>query len=92
VHRYAAVAYASLPQDDMIGAIQELNPLPMVAIWANCTAWLVYAYMKADYYVFFANEPGLLLGIYMTIICYGFAEPKVSLPCTTVLIFIALCC
>ncbi len=76
----------------MIGAIQELNPLPMVAIWANCTAWLVYAYMKADYYVFFANEPGLLLGIYMTIICYGFAEPKVSLPCTTVLIFIALCC
>jgi hypothetical protein len=32
-----------------------------------------------DIYVILANEPGLLLGTYMTITSYGFAPPKVGL-------------
>lgn len=57
-------------------SLGDLNPLPMVAMWANCAAWLVYGYLVKDYYVFAANEPGLLLGTYMTIVCYGFADAK----------------
>jgi hypothetical protein len=66
------------PNAPAAAAPQDLNPLPMVAIWANCTAWLIYAFIKADPYVFFANEPGLLLGIYMTVVCYGYADGKVG--------------
>ncbi|KAG2445268.1 hypothetical protein HYH02_008735 [Chlamydomonas schloesseri] len=54
----------------------DLNPLPLVAIIANCAGWLIYGCINADPYVIAANEPGLLLGIFMTVSCYGFADPK----------------
>ncbi|GLC44702.1 hypothetical protein PLESTB_000972900 [Pleodorina starrii] len=54
----------------------DLNPLPLVAIIANCTAWLLYGCVNADPYVILANEPGLLLGVFMTISCYAFADIK----------------
>ncbi len=56
---------------------QDLNPLPLVAIIANCTGWLLYGCILADPYVIAANWPGLLLGIFMTVTCYGFADLKV---------------
>ncbi|KXZ51988.1 hypothetical protein GPECTOR_10g1010 [Gonium pectorale] len=54
----------------------DLNPLPLVAIIANCTGWLLYGCINADVYVILANEPGLLLGVFMAISCYGFADLK----------------
>lgn len=58
-------------------SLGDVNPLPFVAMWANCTAWLVYAFLKGDVYVFFSNEPGLLLGAFMTVSCYGYADAKI---------------
>lgn len=40
---------------------QDLNPLPLVAIIANCTSWMLYGCINRDPYVIAANEPGLLL-------------------------------
>ncbi|EFJ52839.1 hypothetical protein VOLCADRAFT_115772 [Volvox carteri f. nagariensis] len=54
----------------------DLNPLPLVAIIANCAAWLLYGCINADPYVILANEPGLLLGVFMTVSSYGFADPR----------------
>ena len=34
---------------------QDLNPLPLVAIIANCAAWLIYGCINADPYVITAN-------------------------------------
>lgn len=53
----------------------------MVAIWANCTAWLVYAFLTHDPYVLASNVPGLLLGAFMTLSCYGHADDNVSNAC-----------
>jgi hypothetical protein len=58
--------------------LQSLNPLPLVAMWANCVAWLVYSFLTVDIYVLASNIPGLLLGSFMTISCYGYADEKAS--------------
>lgn len=55
----------------------DLNPLPLVAIIANCASWILYGCIQADVYVILANEPGLMLGIFMAVSCYGFAAPEV---------------
>ncbi|WIA18167.1 hypothetical protein OEZ85_009642 [Tetradesmus obliquus] len=57
-------------------ALGSLNPLPLVAMWANCVAWLVYSFLTVDVYVLASNIPGLLLGSFMTISCYGYADEK----------------
>eukprot|EP00877_Chromochloris_zofingiensis_P005579 jgi/Chrzof1/15021/Cz09g24080.t1 len=57
-------------------ALGALNPLPMVAMWANCVGWVVYSFINRDYYVLASNVPGLLLGTFMTISCYGLADEK----------------
>lgn len=61
--------------------LQSLNPLPYVAMWANCVAWLVYAFLTHDPYVLASNVPGVLIASYMTISCYGFADDKVGSFC-----------
>jgi hypothetical protein len=45
-------------------------------MWANCTGWLVYAFLITDPYVLASNVPGLALAIFMTVTCYGFADDK----------------
>ncbi|KAF8061939.1 SWEET6B [Scenedesmus sp. PABB004] len=57
-------------------ALGSLNPLPLVAMWANCVAWLVYSFITVDPYVLASNVPGLLLGSFMAISCYGFADDR----------------
>jgi hypothetical protein len=48
-------------------------------MWANCVAWLVYAFLTRDPYVLASNVPGVLIASYMAISCYGIAEDKVCL-------------
>lgn len=50
----------------------------MVAMWANTIAWSAYGYLTKDPYVIAANEPGLLLAIFMTTVCYGAADPHIK--------------
>lgn len=57
-------------------ALGAFNPLPLVAMWANCVAWLVYSFLITDPYVLASNEPGLVLSTFMVITCYGFADEK----------------
>lgn len=71
------LARTALPADPCCDVVQSLNPLPLVAMWANCVAWLVYSFITVDVYVLASNIPGLLLGSFMTITCYGFADEKV---------------
>jgi len=58
--------------------MQVLNPLPMVAMMANCTAWLVYACFTTDRYVLVPNEVGVLLGCFMSLSCHALADEKVG--------------
>ena len=62
--------------------LQELNPIPFPVVVANCVAWVGYSIVTKDPYVFMANDPGLVLGLFYTFSAYGFADSKVgSLTC-----------
>ena len=58
---------------------QELNPIPFPVVVANCVAWVGYAIVNKDPYVFLANDPGLLLGLFYTLSAYGYADVKVQI-------------
>lgn len=57
---------------------QSTNPLPYPLILANCVAWVSYAYVKQDIFVFLANESGIIFGLFFTLSAYGVANTKVS--------------
>lgn len=38
----------------------------------NCTVWCVYAFLKKDKYVFLANFPGILLGIFTVLTAFHY--------------------
>ncbi|KAL6753509.1 sugar efflux transporter for intercellular exchange-domain-containing protein [Haematococcus lacustris] len=54
----------------------ELNPLPLVAIIANCMVWLIYGCFTRDPYIIAPNGPGLMLGVFFSFSAYGFAGHK----------------
>ena len=56
---------------------QDLNPIPFPVVVANCVAWVGYSIVNKDPYVFMANDPGLLLGLFYTLSAYGYADAKV---------------
>ena len=58
--------------------MQDLNPIPFPIVVANCVAWVGYSIVTKDPYVFLANDPGVLLGLFYTLSAYGFADAKVS--------------
>ena len=41
-----------------------LNPLPFGITVVNCIAWVMYACQKRDFFIFFANGSGLVLGFF----------------------------
>jgi solute carrier family 50 (sugar transporter) len=58
-------------------ALQELNPLPLPVIAANCAAWCAYSYVISQPYLFVPNAFGMLFGMYMTSMTLPFASVKV---------------
>ncbi|DBA83844.1 TPA: hypothetical protein ACH3X1_006359 [Trebouxia sp. C0004] len=58
------------------GRIGDLNPIPFPVVVANCVAWVGYSIVNKDPYVFMANDPGLLLGLFYTLSAYGYADAK----------------
>jgi len=71
------------------GIIGQLNPLPLVAIIANCVGWLIYGAMNSDPYVMAANYPGLLMGIFMVMVTYALASPETRDSVINALLFFA---
>jgi solute carrier family 50 protein (sugar transporter) len=57
--------------------LQEVNPLPFIAMAANGMGWLAYGLHIHDYFVFGSNVPALLLGVFYVMTCSKFAEEKV---------------
>lgn len=39
-----------------------LNPIPFALIIVNCIGWVVYAFMIKNYYIFFSNATGVVIG------------------------------
>eukprot|EP00891_Asterochloris_glomerata_P001526 jgi/Astpho2/1526/Aster-05400 len=56
------------------GQLGACNPLPFVFIVFNCCAWTTYAVVTRDPFVFLANDPGVLLGLYYLFSAYGLAD------------------
>jgi len=44
-------------------SIGKLNPLPYVSITHNCLGWSTYAILTHDYFLYYANIFGLVLGL-----------------------------
>lgn len=49
--------------------IGDINPLPFVAMVFNCIGWIGYACLLQDFFLFFANIIGLVLGLFYSIVC-----------------------
>ena len=48
-------------------------------ILANCVAWVAYAYVTSNIFVFLANDGGVLFGLFFTLSAYGVSNAKVRL-------------
>lgn len=62
-------------------SLVELNALPFAAMCVNCTAWVFYALLLTDWYIYFGNLPGMLLGMFYVLTCYKFSKEAVSVLC-----------
>ena len=40
-------------------------------VLANCIGWIIYSLYIDDYFLFFANAPGAMVGVYFTLVGYG---------------------
>jgi len=41
-----------------------------ILVTINCTVWSLYAYWKKDWFLFWANLPGIFLGIFTVITAF----------------------
>ena len=56
--------------------LSDLNPIPWSAITGNCIAWLGYSFYKKDWFVYCANQPGFLLGVFYTLTAIGLSNKR----------------
>lgn len=56
---------------------QDLNALPFAAMAINCAAWVFYALLYKDYYIYFGNLAGMLMGMFYVLTCYKFSKEAV---------------
>lgn len=64
VSPFPAVYSARLSRD--LGAT---NPIPFVFMLLNCMGWTIYACQLKDWFIFWANLPGVLLSLFYTTTC-----------------------
>jgi len=62
-------------KDNVLGS---LNPLPYPMIVANCLSWLCYSFVVKDWFVYFANIFGFVLGVFYTTSCRACSETSAS--------------
>eukprot|EP00798_Chlamydomonas_sp_ICE-L_P020214 gene20214-26961_t len=58
--------------------LEDLNPLPFVAIIVNCIGWSVYGVLAKDAYVMPANIIGILVGLYFTLSVFSACSQKIQ--------------
>jgi len=58
------------------GTLSDLNPVPWAAIVCNCAAWIGYSYFKKDWFVYLANQPGLVMGLFYSLTALGLARTQ----------------
>ncbi len=56
--------------------IGSINPYPFAVTVLNCLGWLIYGCQLKDFYIFWANLPGIILGLYNCIICLTILAKK----------------
>eukprot|EP01026_Neomeris_dumetosa_P028081 TRINITY_DN2277_c1_g1_i9.p3 TRINITY_DN2277_c1_g1~~TRINITY_DN2277_c1_g1_i9.p3 ORF type:complete len:268 (-),score=18.84 TRINITY_DN2277_c1_g1_i9:748-1551(-) len=56
--------------------LKELNPLPFPIIAVNCIGWVAYGVITQDFFLYFANMPGALLGVFYTLSCVLWAPKR----------------
>ena len=61
----------------------DLNPLPFPVILGNCCSWLVYSFLTHDWFLFFGNLPGILLGMFFVLSTTVYALPQVAADIST---------
>lgn len=49
------------------GSLGDLNPLPWAVMLGNCAAWVLYAMLIRNFFVFAANLPGFFLAIWFNL-------------------------
>ncbi|RYH29236.1 hypothetical protein EON65_09175 [archaeon] len=54
----------------------SLNPIPFVVVVFNCIGWMIYGCQKRDWFLFWANLPGIILGAFYTITCLTIIAKK----------------
>lgn len=42
----------------------DLNPLTFPVVLLNCIGWTIYSILKQDYFIFFSNGTGIVIGIF----------------------------
>lgn len=60
----------SAPIKDVQSAVKEgtlgpLNPTPWAVMTGNCIGWIVYSYLIQNWFIFWANAPGLIMSIWL---------------------------
>lgn len=50
-------------------SIGTLNPIPFGITVMNCIGWVLYGTLRQDYFIFFSNIFGLLLGLFYSFSC-----------------------
>jgi len=48
------------------GSIEGMNIVPFAMTLANCLSWCLYALTIGDVFIFLANGPGVLVGLFLT--------------------------
>jgi hypothetical protein len=66
------------PASHVLLCLQDLNALPFAAMAINCASWVFYALLYKDYYIYFGNLSGMLMGMFYVLICYKFSKEAVS--------------
>jgi solute carrier family 50 protein (sugar transporter) len=56
------------------GYLGDVNALPFAMMAANCAGWMFYGALLGDYFVYAANVPGLLGGLFYTLVCFRFSK------------------
>lgn len=59
-----------------LGSLGDMNPLPFPVVLANCVSWIIYSILIEDYFLFFSNAPGAMVGMYFTLVAYGLSPYK----------------
>jgi len=57
---------------------QELNPIPYTGILGLTSGQVIYGSLIKNWFVFFANAPGLLIGLWLILSTIPHATPKVG--------------